>query len=385
MLSADNPTTVAGFLLTIGVAIAILPSMRIRFDSRRLAADARRLVPSMVAMLVITAPIVLAAVRVWQGGDYVTQRYFWRSAPAGIDVATLLLGSPTGLLSRSIATASYARFGIDRVEQVAWIGPGVIGLCAAAWLLRGRDIRVRQWSAVGLVLLLWALGPYLVAFGHNLHVMLPATLVRFIPIVANARIPARAMVGAYLASAMLAAIGLEALRADGRKTLALVLGCLVIFDYAPAAPPLFRVDHPSIYDVLRQQPGSEAVCELPLGLRDGFGERGRFDSRVLFYQTIHGRPIAGGFAARLTPRIVEAYTRDPGLGPLLRLSEGKALAGEPVPSPDAAADSLLASRIRYLVLNRETAPPDLAIYVKRLPLRLLATDEQRSLYEVVRR
>ena len=52
----------------------------------------------------------------------------------------------------------------------------------------------------------------------------------------------------------------------------------------------------NLYDVLARQTGPGSVCELPIGLRDGFGELGRLDMRVLYYQTLHGRPITGGFA-----------------------------------------------------------------------------------------
>ena len=384
MLSADNPTTVAGFLLMVGVAVAVVPSLRVRFDSSRLTADVRRLVVALPVAATVAAPVLIAAARVWQRGDYVTQRYLWRSAPAGIDLATVLLVNPTGLLWGTIGSGAYARFGIDRIEQVAWVGPGVAALCAAAFLLRRRDARVRQWGVVGLLFLTWALGPYLVAFGHNLHVMMPATIVRVIPVVANARIPGRAMVMVYLASAILAAVGFAILREHGRHRLALGLGGFVVLGYAPAFPPLFHVDHPPIYDVLAQQSAPGAVCELPMGLRDGFGAIGRFDSRVLLYQTIHGRPITGGFVARLPPRLVDAYTHDAVLGPLLRLSGGTPLGDERPPAAAAAAEALLAANIHYLVLNRATSPADLIAYVRTLPLRLLAEDDERSLYEIVR-
>jgi hypothetical protein len=344
----------------------------------------RRLVAALAVAAAVAAPVLISAGRVWQRGDYVTQRYLWRSAPAGIDLATVLLGNPTGLLWGTMVARTYAWFGIDGIEQVAWVGPGVAALCAAAFLLRRRDAEVRTWSVVGLVFLVWALGPYVVAFGHNLHVMLPATIVRVIPIVANARIPSRAMVIVYLASAMLAAMGFAGLQSHGRRNLALVLGGLVVLDYVPAFPPLFHVDHPAIYDVLAQQRGPGDVCELPMGLRDGFGEVGRFDSRILLYQTIHGRPITGGFVARLAPRIVNAYTSDPVFGTLLRLSEGKPIGAEHPPDAAAAADALLAFNVRYVVVNRATAPTDLLTYLQTLPLRMLAEDDHRSLYEIAR-
>src|SRR5258707_831865 len=75
------------------------------------------------------------------------------------------------------------------------------------------------------------------------------------------------------------------------------LGFLVL-DSVPRPTSAFPLDHPAIYDVLLRQSEPGAVCELPIGLRDGFGETGIFDSRTLWYQTIHKRPMTGGFVAR---------------------------------------------------------------------------------------
>jgi hypothetical protein len=383
MRSADNPITFAGLLVAVALAILLVTTLRIRLAAGSLVTDLRRIALPALLGIVVGAPVLLAAVRMWHAGDYVTQKYFWRSAPSGVDAATLLLGNPTGLLWGQLPANTYKHFGIDGVEQVAWLGPAVLALCVAGLTLRRRDIHVRLWTTVGLVFLTWALGPYLVAFGHSLHLMLPATLVRFIPIVANARIPARAMVGVYLAASIIVAIGFTALRGRGHTTLALVLCCGAVLDLVPARPPLFETDRPAVYEVLRRQADSGAVCELPMGIRDGFGERGRFDSRVLLYQAIHQRPMTGGFVARLPPRIVAAYERDTVLGILLRLSEGKPLAAEHPPSAADAGALLRASGIRYVVVNRIRSARDLLEYVRTgLPLTLLAEDAERSLYEI---
>ena len=214
----------------------------------------------------------------------------------------------------------------------------------------------------GGVFAIWALGPHLVAFGQRLNILLPAILVRYVPIVANARIPSRAVVVVYLAVAMLSAFGFALLRARQLGVLAWALLMGVVLDFLPRPVHVLELDHPALYDVLKsnQTPGS--VCELPMGLRDGFGETGRFDSRTLWYQTIHGRPMTGGFVARLSPRLVGAYSDAPVLGSLLRLSSGKPLAGELIPAPAEASAALRAQNIRFVVVNRNGAPPDLLQY-----------------------
>ena len=53
-----------------------------------------------------------------------------------------------------------------------------------------------------------------------------------------------------------------------------------------------------------------AVLELPLGIRDGFGEYGVLDSRVQDHQTLHEKPLVGGFVSRMParPLAIAAFT-----------------------------------------------------------------------------
>jgi hypothetical protein len=158
---------------------------------------------------------------------------------------------------------------------------------------------------------------------------------------------------------------------------------LIAVDLLPAPFPVVALDHPPLYDVLRDRPERGAVCELPLGVRDGFGELGALDHRVLFYQTIHGRPIVGGFVARLPPSVLDAYHADPLISALLRLSAPPGDTDTSVPTPDRQSAAALFRRdgIRFVVLNRTTAPPALLDFVAHdLPLTLIDEDGERSLY-----
>ena len=81
---------------------------------------------------------------------------------------------------------------------------------------------VRQWSAIGLIFFVWALGPHLMVLGRNTAMVLPGAFLRYIPIVNNARVPGRAMVVVSLAMAVLAAVVAARWRpASGRRPLVL--------------------------------------------------------------------------------------------------------------------------------------------------------------------
>jgi hypothetical protein len=149
-------------------------------------------------------------------------------------------------------------------------------------------------------------------------------------------------------------------------------------------PPLYTLDRADrLYAAIADGPPG-TVLELPFGVRDGFGEVGDFDSRTLFYQTVHQHPIVGGFAARVPPAVAAAYRGMPVIGSLLQLSGGGALAPERLEEDRASAPSALAAiDVRYVVIDRARASADLVDYARNvLPLRPLASEGEREAYVV---
>ena len=343
----------------------------------------------LVTMAVGAAPVIGHAVGLITSGDYVTQTYFWRSAPAGIDLATIEIGPPFHGLVGGWVRGLYDRLGINAIECSGWTG--IIPLMLATAALTGyRDARsVRQWTAIGLIFFVWALGPHLMVLGRNTGMILPAAFLRYVPIVNNARIPGRAMVVVTLALAMLAAAGAMRWRpASGRRALLFAgLALCVVVESLPAPFPVTRLAAPRLYETLRDRPEAGAVCELPLAVRDGFGGRGEMSEAVFYYQTIHARPIVGGYLSRLPESVMAYYASDPLLNGLLDLSES-ADATEGDQSLTLADASVAAERFRtngiaFVVLDRAAAPARLTEYVETvLPLELIATEGQRTLYLV---
>ena len=338
---------------------------------------------------IVAMPVILSAVKLMTSGGYVTQKYFWRSAPSGIDPATLLMGPPFHGVVGGYVSAAYSVFGIDSIEASAWLGIVPMLLAATAFRHRASSPVVRQWSVIGAVFAVWALGSHLYVLGSNTGMILPGTLLRYIPIVNNARIPGRAMVVVILALAVIASMGAARWRASGRRgSLALAgLACLFIFESIPSPFPVTSLDVPAFYETLRDRPEPGAVLELPLGIRDGFGGRGKMNDLAMYYQTIHGRPIAGGYLSRLSRSITAAHTDDPLLDGLLTLSEpGGAIPARPLPDTLTAAERLRVDGIAFVVLDRASASAGLVEYVeKTMPLTLVVTEGERSLYVVKNR
>jgi hypothetical protein len=380
--SAHNPLAAASVFVMIGLVVILAPGSTARVDWSAVRRSLPALSIALLVATVLVSPLLISGLHVWTAGDYVSQHYLWRSAPAGVDAGTLLLGNPRGLIWRGWPVTTYRDLGIDEIEQTAWLSPGLLCLCVAAWRRRADLPAIRTWTIVGVVFGLWALGPYLVMFGRSLPIILPATLVRYVPIISNARVPSRAVALVYLAAAMLGSNGFLLLRQRGGTAWATLFAALAFVDLVPTRPPILNVERPAIYETLRTQPQPGAVCELPLGLRDSFGVTGAFDPWVLWHQTIHERSMAGGFVSRLPPRIPRGYLERPVLGSFLRLSAGGPLDAEPPMSPAAAAAALASDGIVFVVVDRIHSPAALLEYVGRLGLHRVAGDGVRDLLRV---
>jgi len=270
------------------------------------------------------------------------------------------------------------------MEGVAWVGIVAVVLLIAGWRRLAGVPATRLWRVVAALFGIWALGSHLDVFGANVGLVLPGILLRFVPLVSNARIPGRAMVVVALAVAMLLALTLARAAPGWSHRRRVLVVALMLLDCATAPLPLYRPESSSIYSRLSRLSGPGAVLELPLGVRDGLGEIGRFDARTMYFQTISGRPILGGFVARLSDRVKEWYRQAPVVSTVLHLSDPTCPAAWTPPdvSPAQAYEALARISVRYVVLNRNAASPGMIGYVSSLPLKRLAEEGGRELYEL---
>ena len=375
----QNALTAAWICAFSWLALSRRP--RITWTSRSPVATRRALV--IVAIIVATfvvgaAPLFKEAAYLIARGEYVTPYYGWRSAPRGIDVVAPLLGHPLHPLSRHTSGRAYAALSADAVEAIAWVG--VVPLLL--WFLtRGARRRLedaRLWGVVGAVFLVWALGPYLLVGGFDTGLKLPQILARFVPFVANARMPGRAIVVVFMALAVLVGAGLARGPRFQRPAIQWLLIAIVAFEYWDAPIHLTPLDRPAVYQALAAAPPG-AVCEVPFGIGDGLSVGfGSQDRRVLFYATQHQHPLVGGYIGRMPPRAKERIEGMAIAARLLELSSspaaGVAHADPPVTRPDQTC--------RYLVVNRPATPAAVQAFVQQLPAERIASDESRDLYRI---
>lgn len=377
--STFNLRAAAWVLAIVALLLWRIPAVRLapRADSMPAGFWLRASVSAAIA-LALVAPLLIEGVRISTAGDYSSPSQRWRSATAGIDAASLFLGNPLHpLLGRAIAGV-YSRFGIDGMESASWLGLAPIVLLVAGFRCRLSVPSIRRWLWAAGLFLVWSLGPYLMVFGVNTALMLPETVLRFLPVLSNARVPGRAFVGVVLAVALVGALVLASIGNRRRRTLLATLAlAAALIDLWPRPWPVTAFEIPEPYRLLRLLPRGP-VLEVPFGIRDGFGEVGRLDHRSLVYQTTHQQPLMGGFVARLSPRVRAAHMEDPVLGPLLQLSAGGA------PTSDLPGDAAhsLACACRYVVVHIEAPEAARQFVASEFVLRELATDRHETLYAV---
>jgi hypothetical protein len=376
-----------------GIAAALLtwrPSIALRRDAipawRSAATVAWR---TGAAFVVGSAPLLWQAAWLVARGQYVTQQYGWRSIPHGVDLAAPLLGHPLHPIVGALSRRGYAALQQDFVEVVGWLGVVPLALLATGWVAATRADtpdepgarpelpsgpgEARAWGVVALTFFIWSLGPFLVVGGFDTGLKLPAILLRYVPFVANARMPGRAIVVVYMAIGVLLALQLSTARRRLRSSaLQAILIALVAFDFWAAPRQLTPVDHPPVYQALAAAPPG-AVCEVPLGIGDGLSVGvGSQERRVLLYATQHGHPLVGGYIGRMPADAEDRYRKTPIAGTLLALS-----AGAPLPaSPDR---DVAHAPCTYLVVDRRALSADLAAYLRLLSPTRIASDDQRDL------
>jgi hypothetical protein len=381
---ATNLLSVAWLLVAALALLRRRPSLQPLTIDPRVSRNHLRIAGVVLAVAVVgIAPLLAHGTRLWVAGDYTAPSPSWRSGPAGVDLMSVALGNPMHPFSGTLTRRAYDHLGIDRIEGVAWIGivPLVLALWAAATDRRQRETRL--WLAIAAVFFVWALGPWLRIGGFDTGLLLPQNLAARVPVLSNARVPGRAMAVVMLAVAMLSARAIAA-APRRRPLLALTAAVLIAVDYLPAPYPLVQLRIPALYADILAAGGDDVVCELPVGVRDGFGSIGRFDDETLFFQMVHEHRLLGGFAARVPARIKTGYLQRPVIRSLFRLSGGGDVdPADAAVTPSDAAQALRDVGIRYVVLNRQTSPPQLISYLERsLPLVLARRDGVRDLYVV---
>ena len=161
-----------------------------------------------------------------------------------------------------------------------------------------------------------------------------------------------------------------------------LLVALAMVESLAAPLPLAPIGAPGVYADIAASNNPGSVLTIPFGVRDGFGEKGLLEHDALYGQTLHRRPLVGGFLARLPPRVWSWYEQTEPYRSLLALSSS-ATATAPLPTCESVVNGLRAASVAYVVFYPNDASAGVKdLVATRLPLQRVAEDDRRVLFLV---
>lgn len=404
VISGGWSTTVVGIpivartLYTPLLAITLLIALRLTWWLRpRIALGERTIVwrfidlaaTSVLAAVACLSPWAVALAQRARTGTFVEPAVYWRSSPAGVDLAAFVAPSPMHPV-----WGEAVRTWLDRLHPAGFaeytpsLSLTALCLVAAALLLRLR--LPRRWLVATGLCAACALGPFVHVFGVNTFVPGPWAILRYVPVIAWARSPSRFALVAAIGVGVLAAHALVALRAHlGARSARLLMACVVVAAVVEAWPQprtLFAATPPAIFAAIAADPDASAtVLELPVGIRDGTSSLGDFSARTQFHQTFHGKRVIGGYLSRVSQHRRD-LTRDmPMYFALLALSEGRSIDDAQRARASARRDGFVRrTGLRYVVIDARRCSGTLRKFaVTTLGLEPVGQDGGYELYRVL--
>ena len=262
--------------------------------------------------------------------------------------------------------------------------PGYVLL--AAGLAAVADRRVRKgagfWILLGTTAFVLSLGPSLRVAGSDLGVPMPFAALQRVPLLQHLRAPSRFSILVVLALAVLAARGWTrwgegVSRTWLRVALTTAVAAAMTAECLAVPVPLFRAGAPALFDRVAAEAGDFTVVEVP-GLDQA-------PARILYDQTVHGKRVLIGTAARVPLEKRNYFFGLPLVRPLIDMGRGRLEAdGELLARERAAAPKVARFlALRYVVVEREAAARGVTAFLEQvLPVTAAEDDGERVLLRV---
>lgn len=331
------------------------------------------------------APVLYGMVERLVDGHFVNPKIYWRSSPRGVDLLSFLLPNPNHPVMRLLFGDQQASAPTQFVEYTASFSLIALMVVAAAiWVAKYRPKTGWWWITVGFALL--ALGPFVYVAGTNTHVPGPWALLRYVTPMSLARTPTRFAIVAALGLAIMLAGALAALGErwpQRRRAITALVAVLLAMELWPAPRTLYSAEISRVYATIAQDPREVRVMTLPFGVRDGTSSIGNFRPRSQFNQTVHAKPLIGGYLSRISSRRIEKMRAEhPTLAVLMKMSEPRPLTAEDKATLlGDGATFVDGSRLGYVVIDRRFVPDHSAdLVIKAWHLEEVERDRHLTLY-----
>ena len=337
-----------------------------------------------IAASLALLPFLHAVATLIADGEFVSPRIYWRSSPRGVDALAFFMPNPNHRLFGGPGHDWLQRERLDGFAENA----AALTLAAPAVILLGFWHRRRalpaRWAFFGVFFGLLAMGPFVWVGGVNTWIPTPWAVLRFVPGIGLVHSPGRFAVVVMTALSVLFALAVTELRrrhSRHRRLITAAIGAALLFELAPLPRPLYSAEIPRVFRTIADDPRDVRVLELPTGIRDGTSSTGQCSAAAQFHQTLHGKPLVGGYLSRVSANRIRASRRFPVLDALFTLSAGDRLTPEQRQGAFARrARFLRRSRLGYVVIDTSRA----SAHLRRFAIHLLALVkvDQEGAYEL---
>lgn len=302
---------------------------------------------------------VVLAPRLWSlahSGDRLLGDARVFNAASSADLIAFWLPSPLHPLWGQAISAFYLRLHPQALLWNVSFGLVASGLALVGGLMTWRA--TWRWLVLLVATMVLAMGEQLSVWGVETGIPLPYAWLSGLPGIRSSHRPNHMVVLSILLVALLAAYGVQVVvrRYASRRGLVTVVlvGAVLLIDGWMGPLPLVAREVPAAYRML-PPPDGGAILPIPINLNVSRSEN-------LWYQTVHGWPIVGGFIGREPPYVLGAFApgvRDLRFGRPQR--EDILTPGWPV----LGREGLSAYGVRFVVFHPDTMRETLA------PMRLL--------------
>jgi len=272
----------------------------------------------------------------------------------------------------------------DRDLTDTTVFPGYLLLVAG--VVAAANARARRglgfWVLLGGIAFLLSLGPSLRVGGRDVGVPLPFAVLQHVPLLEHLRAPSRFSILVVLALAVLLAAGWTAWLAHVRRgsvrlLLTAAAAGLMAAEYLAVPIPVFQAGAPAMFARIAAEPGDFTVTEVP-GIDQAPGH-------LMYDQTVHGKRVFIGTAARVPVEKTSYYFGLPLVRPLVDLRKGRLELDEGLLAREKEAAPHVARflALRYVVVEHAFAERGVVAFLEQvLPVARIEDDGERVLLRI---
>lgn len=343
ILAAGALAAACGYTsLSYLVFLALFTALLVLWRARRFTSIAPRLLAAGAIAAVMLLPLLHQAL---------VDRTLWTYPPyPGADryVADLVGYVVPSPKQTFLGPALGRAFDENVTETTVFAGYLVVAGGLAGLLLRRRIQGIGFWLAGAGTFFVLSLGSSLHVLGRDTGIPLPFRLLTSLPLLDDLRAPSRFSILTVLCLAVVLALVWTRLMDSVRlRSLATAAAATLLVAESLALPaPLFSAGMSPVYARIAADPDPVTVVEIP-GIEQAPVE-------TMYHQTVHGKPIFIGTAARVPREKSEYYLGLPLVRPLIELRKGRLSIGADLLEKEKASAPAVARflGLGYFVIDR---------------------------------